>query len=666
MQLAIPTRSRPGHSPAMLWLSAGLCLAVLPHTLHIPVWSSVLFFLLLGARLSVSSHTTRKNFSSSSFIKFILAIIIFTSVFIHFGTLVGRDAGVTLLVLLGGMKLLEIRTDRDYYISSYIAFLLILTNFFYSQTLATSLYMGVTLVVLIAALISFNDRDNSLKLQGRLQTAALLFLHALPLMLIMFLMFPRMSGPLWGLPKDALAGITGIDDEMSPGSISQLILSDQVAFRVAFEGEIPEKSQLYWRGPVLWYTDGYKWVPDNPRQSSARIITDSDPVRYTVTLEATDKNWLYALELPGEAAENSRLSHDLQFRTRRSVTSRTRYEASAWPDAIFLSENPEELEDALQLPGNYHQEAIALAQSWRAQGLDDAQIVQRALRYFNEETFYYTLTPPALTVDTVDEFLFDTRQGFCEHYAAAFVVLMRGAGIPARVVTGYQGGTINPVGNYLIVHQRDAHAWTEVWLGQERGWVRVDPTSAVSPSRVTDGIQSAIPQSLITVPLGLYNNTFARGIWERMNNTFDAINNRWNQWVLGYDRNRQRMLLGRIGLGDLNRRELMAGMIVIVVLSLAIIGWGIFSHTRETTDHARKWYDRFRHKLVKSGIRVYAHEGPVDLANRAGGLRADLADTIHTITGIYTSIRYGGHPDKLEALKSEVKKFSPGKKNTSN
>jgi len=656
--LAINTRLRQ-HPPEMLWLIAGLCLTVLPHTLHIPIWSTVLFIVLLISRLMMTMQASSSTFSASSMLKMILGVVIFTGVFIHYGTLVGRDAGVTLLVLLGGLKLLEIKTDRDYYISAYIAFLLILTNFFYSQTLPTSLYMGAALVVLIGALISFNDRDKTAQVQTRLRTASMLFLHALPLMIIMFLMFPRLSGPLWGLPKDALSGITGIDDEMSPGSISQLILSTDVAFRVEFEDEIPAKSQLYWRGPVLWYTDGYKWVPDRPRQSTAKIFASSEQINYSVTLETTDKNWLYALEFPGQAVDNSQLSHDMQLRTRRAVTSRTRYQASSYTDAVFISDNPEELTDALQLPGNYHPKTIALAQSWRAEGLDDSQIVQRALRHFNEESFYYTLTPQLLTVDTIDEFLFDTRQGFCEHYAAAFVVLMRAAGIPSRVVTGYQGGTINPVGNYLIVYQRDAHAWTEVWLGPERGWVRVDPTAAVSPSRVTDGIQSALSQSLLTVPLALYNNTIARGVWERMSNTFDAINNRWNQWVLGYDRNRQRMLLGRIGLGDLNRRELMVGLIILVIVSMSVIAYSMFNQSRDHTDLARKWYNRFTRKLSKAGIRVHAYEGPHDLANRAARLRTDLADAIHTITDIYTEIRYGNQHDKIDLLEAQVREFKP-------
>jgi transglutaminase-like putative cysteine protease len=648
-----------GHAPEMLWLITGITLAVLPHMLHMPIWATLIFSLLLGCRLLISSGSRRAVFIKSLPFKLTVGVIISAGVFANFGTMVGRDAGVTLLVLLAGMKLLEINTDRDYYISAYIGFLLVLTNFFYNQTLPVSLYLAVTLVILIGALLGFNDRERPTRPRERLQQAATLFAHAMPLMLIMFLLFPRFSGPLWGLPKDALSGLSGIDDEMSPGSISQLILSDEVAFRVEFSGPLPEKSDLYWRGPVLWYTDGFKWVPDRPQRSTPRVVTGSEGLRYTITLEATDKNWLYALELPTTPAENSYLSHDLQLRTRRPVITRTRYEVTSYPCALLSSTGTEELQNALQLPAEYHPRAIALAQSWKAEGAGPRQIAERALRYFNEQQFYYTLTPPVLPNDTVDDFLFETRQGFCEHYASAFTVLMRAAGIPARVVTGYQGGTLNPVGNYLVIYQRDAHAWTEVWLGEEEGWVRFDPTSAVSPARVTMGIQGAIPQGLIDVPLGLYNNSLARSLWERVNNTFDAINNRWNQWVLGYDRNRQRMLLGQIGLGGLNREELMTGMIIVVTLCLALIGYGLFRRTTAPTDRARYWYDRFRSRLARAGIRIEVSEGPLDLARRASVLRSDLAEAIQRITERYIAVRYANHPEGVEQLAAEVKLFRP-------
>jgi transglutaminase-like putative cysteine protease len=661
MANSIVIEHRRGPAPEMVWLATGVGMAVLPHTFHIPFWASFVFICLLFLRLAISDRSINRFFIAGFLFRLTIGAIIFSGVFMTYGTMVGRDAGVTLLVLLGGMKLIEIKSERDYYISTFIGFLLILTNFFYTQVLAVSIYLFATLVVLVAALISINDRHSTLNLKSRLKESTTLFIHALPLMVIMFLLFPRVNGPLWGLPKDAQSGLTGIDDEMSPGSISQLILSDDVAFRVSFEDDIPPKSSLYWRGPVLWYTDGFKWVPDRPRDAETRIIAETEAVNYTVTMEASDKRWLFALDIPSKEVTNSYFSHDMQLRTKRPVLKRTRYEASSYIDYVLLSDNKEDLEYALQLPGNYHPKTIALARSWREQGLSDIQIVEKALNHFNQQTFYYTLAPPVLLDDPVDEFLFESREGFCEHYAAAFTVLMRAAGIPARVVTGYQGGTINPVGRYLIVYQRDAHAWTEVWLGEDRGWVRVDPTSAVSPSRVTDGIESALPESLINIPPGIFNNTFSRNLWERMNNTVDAINNRWNQWVLGYDRNRQTFLLNRIGFGDIDSEGLLTGLIFLIIACMLIISLTLFHQAAKHYDSARHWYDKFRKRLMRAGIRIYDHEGPRDLATRAGRLRTDLKEAIYGITDRYIGIRYNNHIEDLESLKYLVRNFKPDK-----
>jgi transglutaminase-like putative cysteine protease len=378
-------------------------------------------------------------------------------------------------------------------------------------------------------------------------------------------------------------------------------------------------------------------------------------------MEATDKHWLFALDIPSWAATESYFSHDMQLRTKKPVLKRTRYEVSSYIDYVMLSDDQDDFENALQLPGNYHPKTIALAQSWRDEGFSDVEIVEKALSHFNQQAFYYTINPPVLLDDPVDEFLFETRQGFCEHYAAAFTVLMRAAGIPTRVVTGYQGGTINPVGSYLIVYQRDAHAWTEVWLGKDRGWVRIDPTSAVSPSRVTDGIESALPESLINIPPGIFNNSFSRNLWERMNNTFDAINNRWNQWVLGYDRNRQSLFLNRIGIGDFDSEELLTGLVVLIVICMVIISLILFQNVRKRYDGARHWYDQFRKRLLHAGIRIYDHEGPKDLATRAGRLRSDLKEAINRITDSYIRVRYDNHIEDLKPLKYLVRNFKPGK-----
>ena len=651
--------------PELIWLLAGITLSVIPHVARVPIWIPVLFFLLIFwcvVTAARNAYSPGKKITSPTLFKILVSLTMITGVFLSYGTLTGRDAGVALLILLAGIKLIELGQKRDYYIAVFITLLLVLTNFFYSQTITIAVYMAITMLVIVGTLIGLNDGNHKLETKDRLRVAGLFLLQAVPLMLILFLFFPRLPGPLWGLPKDAYSAQTGITDEMSPGSINQLAFSDDVAFRVEFDGAIPDKSRLYWRGPVLTYTDGVKWIPDRPRRPSARVTAVGKPYTYSVTLEPTEKNWLYGLEMPKTAPDDSYFSHELQIRTRLPVRKRIRYRLTSYTDYRIVEPAARELSAALQLPPGYHPKTVALGRSWQEQGMTNEEIIQRALSYFNREEFYYTVTPPLLLDDPVDEFLFQTRRGFCEHYAAAFVILMRAAGIPARVVTGYQGGEINPVGNYLIVRQRDAHAWTEVWLGEKSGWVRVDPTSAVSPARVNNGIEQALPDSVFRIPLGLQNNVVARDLWKRFNNTWDAINNRWNQWVLGYDEKNQLLMLERIGLSRYGYQGLMLGLVILFIPCLLFIAVNILRQTKPGKDEARRYYQKFLAKLARCGIRSRAAEGPEEFARRASRIRFDLAESIRQITATYIEIRYGSMQGKLETLKEQISNFHPSRR----
>lgn len=642
------------------WLLAALTSAVLPHVLRTPVWipllyAALVFWCLAGA----GRRKTSGAFGAlSSVLKLIVGIVIVFGIFASYDTLTGRDAGVALLILLAGMKLVELRSIRDYYIVILIGLFLLLTNFFYTQTPTSAAYMVASVTVFFAAMLAFNDVGAVLDTRARLRVAGSMVIQALPLMLVMFLLFPRISGPLWGLPRDARSAITGLDDEMSPGSIARVSLSDQVAFRVEFNGDIPPRRELYWRGPVLTFTDGVKWVTGRLRSGRPPVQPIGTPVEYTITMEPTQRRWLYSLDLADEAPPHSSFTEDMQIRTRRPVDSRVRYTLQSHTDYRLLTPDREQLEQALQLPPGSHPRTLALARSWKTKGLNTGQVVRRALAMFHDEPFFYTLTPPPLLADTIDEFLFETRRGFCEHYAAAFVVLMRAAGIPARVVTGYQGGEINPIGNYLIVRERDAHAWAEVWMG-DRGWVRVDPTAAVAPARVLQGIDSALPDSVVSVPLAFQDNAMARDLWEQVRYSLDALNNDWNQWVLGYDQNRQFMFLRRIGLGWLNTQELGAGLVIVVSLGLlAVAGW-LFKGIRHQADPARRLYDRFCARLARRGTRRLPQEGPRNFARRAATSREAVRGAIEEITDLYIAVRYAGHAEKLPELRRAVKAFHP-------
>jgi transglutaminase-like putative cysteine protease len=286
-----------------------------------------------------------------------------------------------------------------------------------------------------------------------------LLLQAIPLMLVLFLLFPRIQGPLWGLPHDAHAGLSGLSDNMSPGSLNSLILSDAVAFRAAFRGRIPEAKALYWRGPVLWDYDGRTWTAPRFVFNANELPSGEPTIEYTVTLEPHNKRWLFALEMPTQRPPRAVATRDMQLLSATPVRSRMRYDMSSQLQAAYGAEDGESiLQRALQLPEGYNPRTLDHAKELRRKYRDDRQLVSAVLTDFRNENFVYTLSPPLLGQHAVDEFLFDTRRGFCEHYASAFTVLMRAVGIPARVVTGYQGGQVNPVGDYVLIRQADAHA----------------------------------------------------------------------------------------------------------------------------------------------------------------------------------------------------------------
>ncbi len=647
--------------PDLLWLSATLSFAVIPHALRIPFWMPILFFSLALWRLHQGrrwrSSSKKPSLSARFGRQFIMVVIVF-GVFNSYGTLVGRDAGVALLVLLAGLKLVELQNQRDYYIGCFIAMFLVLTNFFYSQTILTAIHMMLAVTLIVTSLISLNDSNGFVNSQKRVTVALSLLVQSIPFLLILFVLFPRIDGPLWGLPKDAHAGTTGLDDEMSPGQISQLSLSDKVAFRVEFSDPIPENSSLYWRGPVLWFSDGVKWVGEKRPDKPLAIEVQGSPVNYSVTMEATDKNWLYGLEMPARLPDRAFLSHDQQILTRRPVQARRRYELRSYTQFKLPARGEEELQRALQLPQGYHPKARALGKSWQDEGKKGLEVVNMALQMFNQEAFYYTLSPPLLLQDNVDQFIFETQQGFCEHYAAAFVILMRAAGVPARVVTGYQGGNLNPVGNYLVVRQHDAHAWAEVWL-QDEGWLRIDPTAAVAPERIREGIDIALPNNIIALPLGLQNNKMAQKMWRSMSHNLDAINMRWNQWILGYNNKRQNIFLNKISFGKVNWQAMTSWLFGLSALVLVSVALYLRKNARAQLDEARQLYDRFCHKLARCGIERADSEGPRDFALRAGHQRKDLAEDIDAITALYIRSRYLDKKELLISLQKKITAFKP-------
>jgi len=645
---------RPGREHT-LWLAASLALVLAPHALRLPPWVVLGFTGLAAWRLAHAFHGVPLPGRA---MRLLLGLAVAAIVYASYGTLFGRNAGIAALTLLAGMKLLETESLRDAYAGVFLGYFLVITNFLYSQSIPTGLYMLGVVVVMTATLSAIQSGAPGMGAGRRLRLAATLLAQALPLMVILFVLFPRIPGPLWGLPKDAHTAVSGLTDTMAPGSISQLGLSTAVAFRVEFEGPIPPPARLYWRGPVLTHTDGRRWSQAESRlhRRLPALEVRGPPVYYAVTLEPHQQRWLFALEVPGGVQAGMRINDEFQLLAPRRLRERLRYRLRSFPEARITEINAEQRRAALALPEGMHARARALAEEWRRELERPGAVIARALAYFRSEPFYYTLRAPLLIEDPVDQFLFESRRGFCEHYASAFTVLMRAAGIPARVVTGYQGGERNPLGDYLIVRQRDAHAWVEVWL-EERGWVRVDPTAAVSPDRIELGMDATLPAPGMA-GLGLDTDSALAQALRSLRHGWDAVNNTWNQWILAYGPARQKEFLSRFGLDASRRATLAVVLLAVVGVALGLIAvW--LARRRPPSDRALRAYQRFCAKAARTGVERRGDEGPLDFAARLRARRPDLEREIARVTELYVRLRYAGRPSDARELERVVAAFRP-------
>lgn len=647
-------KTTPEHTPALdhgaaPWILLVALATMAPHAAHLPTWLTGLAGGVLALRLWLWRGERRLP------ARWLLVLLVSAGsigIAIEYRTLFGRDAGVALLTLFMALKTLETRDRRDALVIVMLGYFLLLTHYFYFDGIPSGIWLLAVCGLLTATLIRLYGGPQPLR--SIIRHAALLLTQAVPFMLILFLLFPRISGPLWGLPQDAHAGQSGLSDDMSPGSLNKLILSGGIAFRVEFAGKVPENSTLYWRGPVFDDYDGLTWrAARDPAHFEQRpeIETNEAHIDYVSTLEAHNQRWLLALDLPVSLPPDARLSANFETLRREPVRQRIRVAfSSVLSYRANATESVSRLEHALRLPPGMNPRARALAAGWR--GLPPEGITDKALELFRREAFFYTLRPPLLGQHAMDEFLFETRRGFCEHYASAFVFLMRSAGVPARVVAGYQGGEINPIDGFLTIRQSDAHAWAEVWIA-ERGWVRVDPTAAVAPSRVERGIAAALPASEPLPVFSRLDTDWLRGI----RNRWEAANNAWNQWVLGYNPQRQLEVLSRLGLGQIDWR----GMVTLLALLcgavvLIISAWALYR--RRATDPAQHAWLRFCQRLQEFGVRRADWEGPADFAARVARELPELGPLATEAAHLYASLRYGnGKQENLKQLQACAKRL---------
>jgi transglutaminase-like putative cysteine protease len=641
--MALPRPAEhPPHAHSLTWVLATVALAVAVHAARLPAW----LVLGTGCLLVWRWLMQRRRWKlPGRLVRLPLTAGLVAAILGHYGTVLGREAGVAFLVGLIALKLLELGPRvRDHALLIILSYFLMLAGFLNTQDLWMGAYTFALALFATAALVRLNH-PGAAGGAAPTRVAAEMLAIALPLMLVLYLFFPRIHGSLWGLPTDAFGGVTGIGETMRPGEINMLSTSDEIAFRAEFDGPVPPRQRLYWRALVLDRTDGLTWRRGGWTTPPAGFTAADAPVRYTVIMEPNQARWLFLLDLPGEVPDDAERLEGYVFRAPQPVHERRRYEAVSYLDYDTGPIGEEQRRRMLVLPGDLSPRITALAREW---GGGPAQIVNRALQHFRSDGFRYTLTPPILGGDPIDEFLFETRRGYCEHFAAAFVTLMRAAGVPARVVVGYQGGERNPTGGYLIVRQADAHAWAEVHL-EGRGWVRVDPTSVVAPERVELGIDALRRLLLLGAPLGeLSGEELRRAIaLDPLRNGlrqawlyWDAVNGTWAHWVMEFGATRQRDLLRALGFdtpGWASRAATLGSGVLLALLLAA--AWVL--HRRERPDPALRTYRRLCAKLARAGIECRPWDGPLAVAERVAAQHPELAEPVAGIVRAYIDIRYG-------------------------
>lgn len=651
---------------AFIWLITGSLLASIPQMINGPAWIMAVVLFLQCWRVLVQRGRLRMPGRVLRIL--VLGVAVGLTLF-SYGTLLGPDAGITLLVCAFNLKLLEMNKMRDAYVVIVLNYFVLATVLIVHQGFLISLYVFVVLFFVTAALIGINQPEANIRARSQLRYSASLVAQAFPLMIFLFVVVPHVA-PLWEMKSDKRQAKTGMSDSMAPGEIAELSRSAELAFRVQFVGATAPKSERYWRGLTYSWYDGRRWsqalpqtisvsdVVAYPSRYKPRWYSDLErgavgaQYQYRIILEPTSREWLYAMATPFIEQNNIGVVSDYRLISSSPVTDPLSYTVQSYTRMPRGVEAPRwEKDFNLRLPEQGNPRSRAQARSWRAQADNDSEYIARVMRMFRQQQFFYTLTPPPLGPDQVDDFLFRTRAGFCEHYASSFAVMMRAAGIPARIVAGYQGGEKSPLGTHLLVRQYDAHAWVEVWL-PESGWVELDPTAMVAPERIESGLEQAL-QSQGSEFSSAFHDAIGVRRWpilKQLASAMDYMEFNWANIVLGYDGMTQTELLKK-WLGKVS--PLRIAMLIATGVALIGLFFAVLLLWRGRSPPLEWWqkeYWRLHSALRKRGVMIPDHPAPGRLVELVSAQVPAAAEALNQWRECYEGVAYRASSAKLDAL----------------
>ena len=622
---------------SMIWLACSIILVIAPFFSELPLWLFVLAGFSLGWRLMV--HSGRWSFPHWS-VRGGIILLVFVGLILELKGGSSITVTVTLLASAFLLKLTEMYHRRDALVVLYVAMLLIACSFIFHQGIPMSLYALACLVVVTACLNTVYRSQQNSDIWRPLKRSALLYAQALPMMLVLFLIFPRI-GPLWQMDLDTGQSFTGLSDSMAPGDVSRLTRSGDIAFRVSFNGELPPESQRYWRGITYDLFDGRRWTRSEfiDQQATSASVSEGEVYDYQVVMEPTGQLWRYGLDLPVSIPVGMQFLPDLSLSSGTALLQRGQYNLRSRVGPVKQQLSPADRAGLLELPDGFGVQARDLAAGWLTQERSTDGFIRRMLQHFNSG-FSYTLEPPQLTGDTIDQFLFQSRRGFCGHFAGAGVFLLRSAGIPARVVGGYQGGELNPLDGDLTVRQYEAHAWLEYW--DSGRWHRLDPTAAVAPERVEQPADQLFSkQQGFLADATLLRNGLLSGVFlKQLRLRYEALNYSWHRWVLNFHK-QQAGLLQR-WLGELSPLKVVLVLLIPGALVVLLVAGMLLLRNRSHPDPLMRALQKIDRQLQRYNRQRKPGESVQQFCQRLGREYPQLQQQLAELARCYDRICYAG------------------------